>query len=79
MKKQVYISEEERGKCKKVADAFVELYEMENILVVDAGLFFLVSRDCLALIENRLNYLKYGGSMVMVITFRLKTRKCHAK
>ena len=37
MKKQVYISEEERGKCKKVADAFAELYEMENILVVDAG------------------------------------------
>ena len=37
MKKQVYISEEERGKCKKVADAFAELYKMENILVVDAG------------------------------------------
>ena len=37
MEKQVYISEEERRKCKKVADAFAELYEMENILVVDAG------------------------------------------
>ena len=36
MEKQVYISEEERRKCKKVADAFAELYEMENILVVDA-------------------------------------------
>lgn len=32
-----YITEEEREKCRKVADAFAELYEIENILVVDAG------------------------------------------
>ena len=37
MEKQVYITEEERAKCQKVADAFAELYEMENVLVVDAG------------------------------------------
>lgn len=38
MDKQVYITEEERAKCQKVADAFAELYEMENIVVVlDAG------------------------------------------
>lgn len=37
MEKQVYITEEEREKCKKVADAFAELYEMENIVVIDAG------------------------------------------
>lgn len=37
MEKQIYISEEERGKFKKVANAFTELYEMDNILVVDAG------------------------------------------
>ena len=37
MEKQVYITEEERAKCQKVADAFAELYEIENILVVDAG------------------------------------------
>lgn len=37
MEKQVFTSEEERGKCKKVADAFAELYKMEKILVVDAG------------------------------------------
>ena len=36
MEKQVYITEEERAKCQKVADAFAELYEIENILVVDA-------------------------------------------
>ena len=38
MEKQVYITEEERAKCQKVADAFVELYEIENILVVDVKL-----------------------------------------
>jgi len=37
MEKQIYITEEERVKCKKVADAFVELYEMESIVVLDAG------------------------------------------
>ena len=37
MEKQVYITEEERAKCQKVADAFAELYEVENIMVFDAG------------------------------------------
>jgi len=37
MERQVYITEEERAKCQKVADAFVELYEMENIVVLDVG------------------------------------------
>ena len=37
MEKQVYITQEEREKCKKVADAFAELYEMENIVVLDVG------------------------------------------
>ncbi len=37
MEKQVYITQEERAKCQKVADAFAELYEMENIVVLDAG------------------------------------------
>ena len=37
MKKQVYITEEERAKCKKVAEAFAELYEMSDIVVVDVG------------------------------------------
>lgn len=35
MKKQVYITEEEYAKCQKVADAFAELYEMENIVAHD--------------------------------------------
>ena len=37
MEKQVYITEEERAKCKKVAEAFRELYEMADIVVVDVG------------------------------------------
>ena len=37
MEKKIYITDEEREKCGKVAEAFAELYEMENILVMDAG------------------------------------------
>jgi len=37
MEKQVYITKEERAKCQKVVDAFAELYEMESIVVLDAG------------------------------------------
>ena len=32
--KEIYITDSEREKCRKVADAFAELYEIENILVV---------------------------------------------
>lgn len=35
--KEIYITDSEREKCRNVADAFAELYEIENILVVDAG------------------------------------------
>ena len=37
MEKQIYITEEERAKCQKVVDAFAELYEMTDIVVVDVG------------------------------------------
>ena len=37
MEKKIYITKEEQEKCRKVADAFAELYEFENILVIDAG------------------------------------------
>lgn len=37
MERQVYITEEEREKCKKVVDVFAELYEMADIVVVDVG------------------------------------------
>ena len=37
MEKKIYITEEEREKCQMVADAFTELYEMSDIVVVDVG------------------------------------------
>ena len=37
MEKKIYITEEERTKCQKVADAFAELYEIADIVVLDAG------------------------------------------
>ena len=37
MEKKIYITEEERAKCQKVADAFAELYEMADMVVVDVG------------------------------------------
>lgn len=35
--KESFITEEERKKCQKVADALAELYEIENIVVLDVG------------------------------------------
>lgn len=35
--KKSYITEAEKEKCRQVADAFAELYELENILVMDDG------------------------------------------
>ncbi len=48
MEKLVYITEEEREKCRRVIDAFAELYKMENedILVVDAGRYGFVKMQC---------------------------------
>ena len=37
MEKKIYITEEERAKCQRVADAFAELYDMADIVVVDVG------------------------------------------
>lgn len=37
MEKKVYITKEEQEKCRRVAEAFAELYGLENILVMDAG------------------------------------------
>lgn len=34
-----YITEIEKEKCRKVAEAYAELYEIENIVVLDVGRF----------------------------------------
>ena len=36
---EIFITEEQRAKCRKVADAFAELYEMTDVMVADAGRF----------------------------------------
>ena len=36
-KKQTYITDEEKEKCQKVVDAFAELFENEDLAVVNAG------------------------------------------
>jgi hypothetical protein len=35
--KEMYITEEERIKCRKVMEAFSEMYEEQDIIVVEAG------------------------------------------
>ena len=35
---RIYITEDEYVKCRKVADAFTELYEMTDVMVADAVL-----------------------------------------
>lgn len=37
MRKQAFITEEESRKCRKVAEAFTELYESDGTAVLDAG------------------------------------------
>ena len=37
MEKQTYIADIERERCQKIADAYSELYETDNLVVLDAG------------------------------------------
>lgn len=48
MEKQVYLTEKEREKCRKVIDEFAELNEIEDedILVVDVGKYGFVKLQC---------------------------------
>ena len=57
--KEKYITDDEREKCRKVADAFAELYEIENILVVDVGRYGFV----------KLQYYKLPQGFEDAITF----------
>lgn len=59
--KEIYITDSEREKCRKVADAFAELYEIENILVVDAGRYGFV----------KLQYYRPPQGFEDAITFRI--------
>ena len=65
MEKKIYITKEEQEKCRKVADAFAELYELENILVIDAGRYGFV----------KLQYYKPPQGFEDAITFTLWQRE----
>lgn len=45
-KKQTYITDEEKEKCQKVVDAFAELFENEDLAVVNAGKYGLCVSMC---------------------------------
>ena len=57
--KETYITEDEQLKCQKVANSFAELYEIENILVLDAGRYGFV----------KLQYYRLPQGVEDVITF----------
>lgn len=52
MKKDVYITDEEREKCRKVVDAYKEFYGQEDIFIVDTGRYGFV---------KLLYYTEYNG------------------
>lgn len=58
MKTQIYITDDERIKCQKVANAFAEL-EKNNIIVLDAGRFGFV----------KLQYYTFLSGFEVVVTF----------
>ncbi len=37
MKRERYITDEEREKCKKVVEAYTEFYDLEDIFITDTG------------------------------------------
>ena len=60
MEKKTYITDEERQNCRKIADAYTELYEEQDIVVLDAGRYGFV----------KLQYYKspWGFDNVMIYT-----------
>lgn len=57
--KQVYITEEERRKCRRVRNAFAELLREEDIVVLDAGKYGFV----------KLQYYKFPFGFSDITTF----------
>lgn len=60
MENTIYITDEERKKCRKVADAFAELYEITDVVVMDVGKYGFV----------KLQYYKLPRGFDTVTTFR---------
>ncbi|MCI8785544.1 MAG: hypothetical protein HFI84_02660 [Eubacterium sp.] len=60
MENKVYITGEEREKCRRVADAFSELYELTDIVVSDVGKYGFV----------KLQYYNLPAGFESVVTYR---------
>lgn len=45
MERITFITEDERRRCRKVMEAYVELYEKTDVMVVDAGRYGFVKRQ----------------------------------
>ena len=58
---EIFITEEQRAKCRKVADAFAELYELTDVMVADAGRFGFV----------RLQWFSEGRGLIRQWHFRI--------
>lgn len=60
MENKIYITEEEKEKCRRVAGAFSELYESTDTVVVDVGKYGFV----------KLQYYKLPAGFESMITYR---------
>ena len=56
---ETYITEEQRAECRKVADAFTELYDLTDVAVADAGRFGFV----------RLQWFNEGGGFDSAVAY----------
>ena len=56
---ETYITEKQRAECRKVADAFAELYELTDVAVADAGRFGFV----------RLQWFNEGGGFDSAVAY----------
>lgn len=59
MKREEYITAEEKKRCRKVADAFLEFYDMTDTIVVDAGRYGFV----------KLQYYKRSDGFDSMVTY----------
>lgn len=59
MEQIIYITDEERERCRRVVDAFAEMYDWTDVVVVDAGRFGFV----------KLQYYRETEGFEIVMTF----------
>lgn len=59
MRREEYITAEEKKRCRKVADAFLEFYDMTDTIVVDAGRYGFV----------KLQYYKRSDGFDSMVTY----------